>query len=95
MANQTSASQTRNAILRTILIILILGVVFANLDAPEAKLAHIAAKAATEAVAHLPSIIVTAWQALQPNALPDHQSSLCAFQFLLFWPLIHTVVRIA
>lgn len=96
MANQPSASQTRKAILRALVIALVLGiVVFANLDAPEARLAQFFSKATTEAVAQLPSIIVTAWQALRPNPVPEQHFSLCALQFLVFWPLIHAVVRVA
>ncbi|HEY6126902.1 MAG TPA: hypothetical protein VIW23_01855 [Candidatus Acidoferrum sp.] len=95
MANQPSAPQARRAILRALAIALVLGIAFANLDVTEARLAQFFFKAAMEAAAQLPTIIVTAWQALQPKAFPDDQTSLCAFQFLVFWPLIHTAVRIA
>jgi hypothetical protein len=48
-----------------------------------------------DAIALLPSLVLTAWQALQPDASAHHQFSLCSLQMLLFWPLLLTAAKVA
>ena len=95
MANRHTTPQTIKPIVRAIVIALAVVVVLSSFDQSATQLSNYVGTVAQDAIALLPSLVLTASQALQPDAAAHHQFSLCALQMLLLWPLLHTVTEAA
>jgi len=95
MANQYTTSQTIKPIVRAIVIALAIILLLSSFDQSAAQLSNYLRTAAQDAIALLPSLLLTASQALQPEAAAQHQFSLCSLQMLLFWPLLQTAAKVA
>ena len=93
MANQHTTPQTTKRIVRAILIGLALVILVVSLDQSATQLTNHLGTVARDAIALLPSLVLTAWQASQPSA--HHEFSLCALQMLLSLPLLQTVAKAA
>jgi len=95
MANQHTTPQTLKPIVRAIVIALAIVLLLSSFDQSATQLSNYVGTVAQDAIALLPSLLLTASQALQPDASAHHQFSLCSLQMLLFWPLLHTAARVA
>jgi hypothetical protein len=101
MANQhtipqtTTTRQTIRPRVRAILVAAAFIILLVSLDQSAAELCNYVDCVSRDAIALLPSLVVTASQALQPDASAQQQFSLCSLQMLLFWPLLQTVVKFA
>jgi len=95
MANQHTTPQTIKPIARAILIAVALIILALSLDQSAAQLSNYLGTVAQDAIALLPSLVLTASQPLQPEASAHHHISLCALHMLVFWPLLHTVIKAA
>jgi hypothetical protein len=95
MANQHTTSQTIKPIARAIVIALAIVLLLSSFDQSATQLSNYVATVAQDAIALLPSLVLTASQALQPDASTHHQFSLCSLQMLLFWPVLQTAARVA
>jgi hypothetical protein len=95
MANQHPTPQATKPIVRTVLVLVVALFLVVSLDQFAAALSNYLGSAAKEAIALLPSFLLTASQALQPDASAHHQFSLCALQMLLSWPLLQTAATFA
>jgi hypothetical protein len=95
MANQHTTAQTIKPIVRAIVIALAIILLLASFDQSAAQLSDYLGAVARDGMALLPSLVLTAWQALQPDASAHHQFSLCSLQMLLFWPLLQTAAKVA
>jgi hypothetical protein len=95
MANQHTTPQTIKPIVRAIVIALAIVLLLSSFDQSATQLSNYVGTVAQDAVALLPSLVLTASQALQPDASAHHQFSLCSLQILLFWPLLHSVTKAA
>ena len=95
MANQHSTPQTIKPIVRSIVIALAIVLLLSIFDQSATQLCNYAGTVAQDAIALLPSLVLTASQTLQPDASAHHQFSLCSLQMLLFWPLLQTAARVA
>jgi hypothetical protein len=95
MANQHTTSQTIKPIVRAIVIVLAIILLLSSFDQSATQLSNYLGAATQDAIALLPSLVLTASQALQPDASAHHQFSLCSLQMLLFWPVLHTVTKVA
>jgi Na+/serine symporter len=93
MANQHTTPQTTKRIVRAILIGLALVILVVSLDQSATELSNHLGTFARDAIALLPSLVLTAWQASQASA--DHPFSLCTLQMLLSLPLLQTVAKAA
>jgi len=92
MANQPSTSQATKPVVRRVLVVLAAVILVLTLDQSAAELSNYLGSVARDAIALLPSLVLTASQALQPHA-SAHQFSLCSLQMLLFWPVLQNVAR--
>jgi fumarate reductase subunit D len=93
MANQQTISKGSRSIVRVVLLGLALLLLCGKLDGPATQVINLFCAATRETLVLLPSFVLTAWQALQPE---DHQQvSLCAFEMLVFWPLLQSVAKVA
>ena len=95
MANQHTTPQANKPIVRTVLILLAAIILVLSLDQSAAELSNYLGSVAGETIALLPSLVLTASQALHPVASAHHQFSLCALQMLLSWPLLQTAATFA
>ena len=93
MANQHPTAQNTKPVVRAILIGVALVILVVSLDQSATQLSNHLGTVAKDAIALLPSLVLTAWQASQPSA--DHPFSLCALQMLLSLPLLQTVAKAA
>jgi hypothetical protein len=93
MANQHTTPQTSKRIVRAILIGVALVILVVSLDQSATQLSNHLGTVARNAIALLPSLVLTAWQASQASA--GHPFSLCALQMLLSLPLLQTVAKAA
>ena len=94
MANQNTTSQTTKPIVRTVLVLVAAIILVLSLDQSATELSDYLGSVARDAIALLPSLVLTASQALQPDAAAHHQFSLCSLQMLLFWPALQTVAKV-
>jgi hypothetical protein len=94
MAKQHTTPQTIKPIVRAMVIALAIGLLLWSFDQSATQLSNYVGTVAQDAIALLPSLMLTASQALQPE-VSAHQFSLCSLQMLLFWPLLHTVTKAA
>jgi hypothetical protein len=95
MANQLTTSQATKPVVQTVLMLVAAILLVLSLDQSAADLSNCLGSVARDAIALLPSLLLTASQALQPEATAHHQFSLCSLQMLLFWPLLQTVAKFA
>jgi hypothetical protein len=95
MSNQHTTPRTIKPIVRAIVIALAIVFLLSSFDQSATRLSNYVGTAAQDAIALLPSLLLTASQALQPDASAHHQFSLCSLQMLLFWPLLHAVTKAA
>jgi hypothetical protein len=63
------------------------------LDGYGSELPGLICAAAQHALVLLPSFVLTAAQTLQPDASSHQHFSACAFEMLVFWPLLQNAVR--
>jgi len=67
-------------------------ILFASLDGATQLPSHLLGATAREALGILPTVLLTAWQALQANVPGHHQHLECLLQMLVsFWPLLLVV----
>jgi hypothetical protein len=95
MANQDTTPQTIKPIVRAIAIALAIVLLLSSFDQSATQLSNYVGTVVQDAIALLPSLVLTASQALQPDTSAHHQFSLCSLQMLLFWPVLQTAVGIA
>lgn len=93
MANQHTTSRTIKPIVRSVVIALAIVLLLSSLDQSATQLSNYLDTIAKDAIVLLPSLLLTASQALHPDASAHHQFSLCSLQMLLFWPVLHTVTK--
>jgi hypothetical protein len=93
MANQHTKPQISKPIVRAVIVAVALIILVLSLDQSATQLSNYLGTVAKDAIALLPSLVLTAWQASQPSA--DHEFSLCALQTLLSLPLLQTVAKVA
>jgi hypothetical protein len=93
MANQDTTPQNTKLIVRAMLIAVTVVILVVSLDQSATQLSDHLGTVVKDAIALLPSLVLTAWQASQPSA--HHEFSLCALQMLLSWPLLQTVAKVA
>lgn len=101
MANQhtthqtTRTSQTIRPRVRAILVAAALVVLLLSLDQSAAQLSNYLDSVARDTIALLPSLVLTAAQALHPDVSAHHEFSLCSLQMLLSLPLLQTAAKFA
>jgi len=95
MANQHTTPQTIKPIVRAIVIALAIVLLLSSFDQSATQLSNYVGTVVQDAIALLPSLVLTASQALQPDTSAHQQFSLCSLQMLLFWPVLQTAVGIA
>ena len=95
MTNQHTNSRSFKPIVRAALVALAMVILFGRLDGPATQLISFLGTTARDALVLLPSFILTASQALQPDAFHHDHFSLCAFEMLVFWPLLETAAKVA
>jgi len=92
MARQRTRSQNLKSIAGAGMIGFGLLILFASLDGATQLLSHPLGATAREALGILPTVFLTAWQALQANVPGHHQHLDCLLQMLVsFWPLLLVV----
>ncbi len=95
MANHHATAQTIKPIVRAIVIALAIILLLSSFDQSATQLSNYLDTVAKYSIVLLPSLVLTASQALHPDASAHHQFSLCALQMLLSWPLLQTVAKAA
>ena len=95
MKNQHTTPQTTKPIVRAILVAVALVILLLSLDQSATQLSNYLDSVAKDTIVLLPSLAITASQALHSDASAHHQFSLCALQMLLSWPLLQTVAKAA
>jgi hypothetical protein len=95
MANQHTTSKTIKPVVRAIIIALAVILLLSSFDQSATQLSNYLDTAAKDTVVLLPSLLLTASQALHPDASAHHRFSLCALQMLLSWPLLQTIAKAA
>jgi hypothetical protein len=95
MTNQHTTPQTTKPIVRAIIVAVALVILLLSLDQSAAQLSNYLDSVAKDTIVLLPSLAITASQALHPGTSAHHQFSLCALQMLLSWPLLQTVAKAA
>lgn len=95
MANQHRTSQATKPVVRTILVLVAATILALSLDQSAAQLSNYLDSVARDTIALLPSLVLTAAQALQPDVTAHHQFSLCSLQMLLSLPLLQIVAKAA
>ena len=95
MAKQHTTPRTIKPIVRAIVIALAIVLLLSSFDQSATQLSNYVGTVVQDAIALLPSLVLTASQALQPDISVHHQFSLCSLQMLLFWPVLQTAVGIA
>ena len=95
MTNQHPTPQTTKPIVRAVLVAVALVILLLSLDQSATQLSNYLDTVAKDTIVLLPSLVLTASQALHPDASAHHQFSLCALQMLLSWPLLQTVAKAA
>jgi hypothetical protein len=93
MTNQHTTPQAK-PIARTVLVIVAAIILVLSLDQSACELSDYLGSVVRDAIALLPSLLLTASQALQPDASANHQFSLCSLQMLLFWPALQSVAKV-
>jgi uncharacterized protein (DUF486 family) len=93
MTTQHITSPKFKPVVRAILVGLAIVILCGILDAPARRVGTVLCSAAQQALVLLPSFALTASQALQPEAFDHQQLHLCAFETLVLWPLLHSVVK--
>ena len=95
MTNQHTTPQTTRPRVRAILVAAALIILLLSLDQSAAGLSDYLDSVAKDTIALLPSLVLTAAQALQPDVTAHHQFSLCSLQMLLSLPLLQIVAKAA
>ena len=95
MTNQHTTPLTSKPIVRAILVAVALVILLLSLDQSATQLSNYLDSVAKDTIVLLPSLAITASQALHPDASAHHRFSLCALQMLLSWPLLQTVAKAA
>jgi hypothetical protein len=95
MTSQHPTPQTTKPIVRAVLVAVALVILLLSLDQSATQLSNYLDTVAKDSIVLLPSLVLTASQALHPDASAHHQFSLCALQMLLSWPLLQTVAKAA
>ena len=95
MKNQHTTPQTTKPIVRAILVAAALVILLLSLDQSATQLSNYLDSVAKDTIVLLPSLAITASQALHPDASVHDQFSLCALKMLLSWPLLQTVAKAA
>jgi hypothetical protein len=95
MTSQHPTPQTTKPIVRAVLVAVALVILLLSLDQSATQLSNYLDSVAKDSIVLLPSLVLTASQALHPDASAHHQFSLCALQMLLSWPLLQTVAKAA
>jgi len=95
MAKQNTTSQATKRVAKAAIVVLALIILASGLDQSVAVVCNSLPGVMREAVALVPSFVLTAWQALQPEAAAHDHFPVCAVQALLFWPLLETVSKTA
>ena len=95
MTNQHTTPQTTRPRVRAILVAAALIILLLSLDQSAAGLSDYLDSVARDTIALLPSLVLTAAQALQPDVTAHHQFSLCSLQMLLSLPLLQIVAKAA
>jgi hypothetical protein len=94
MTNQHTTTNFK-PIVGAVLIWFAIVVLFGKLDGPVAQLINFLGTVARQTLVLLPSLVLTASQALRPDAFDHQHFSLCAFGTLVFWPLLQTAAKVA
>ena len=94
MANQRTTSHSRKPIVRAIFFALVLVLIFGMLDGPARDLSCVLSSAARQALVLLPTLALTAWQALLPDTFGSPRCSPCALETLVFWPLLGAAAKL-
>jgi hypothetical protein len=95
MANQHPTPQATKPVARTILVLVAATILALSLDQSAAQLSNYLDSVARDTIALLPSLVLTAAQALRPDVTAHHQFSLCSLQMLLSLPLLQIVATAA
>ena len=95
MTNQHTTSRYFNPIVRAALIGLAIVLLFGKLDGPVAQVINFLGTVARQTLVLLPSLVLSASQALRPDAFDHQHFSLCAFGMLVFWPLLQSAAKVA
>ena len=95
MTNQHTTSRNINPIVGAVFIGLAIVLLLGKLDGPAAQLINFLGTVARQTLVLLPSLLLTASQALRPEAFDHQHFSLCAFGTLVFWPLLQTAAKVA
>jgi len=95
MTNQHTTSRDINPIVGAVFIGLAIVLLLGKLDGPAAQLINLLGTVARQTLVLLPSLLLTASQALRPEAFDHQHISLCAFGTLVFWPLLQTAAKVA
>lgn len=92
MSTQHATSPRFKPVGRAILVGLAIVILSGILDAPARRVRTVLCSATQQALVLLPSFALSAFQALQPDAFDNQQVRFCAFETLVLWPLLHSVV---
>jgi hypothetical protein len=92
MANQRTTSRNLTLVVRAVVLALAVIIFFGRLDGPAAQFLNLIAATVREVLVLLPSFILTASQSLGPDASYNHH---CAFETLIVWPLVQSVLTLA
>jgi hypothetical protein len=95
MTNQHTTPQTTKPIVRAFIVAVALVILLLSFDQTAKQLSNYLDTVAKDTIVLLPSLVLTASQALHPDASAHHLFSLCALQMLLSWPLLQTVAKVA
>jgi len=95
MTNQHTTSRNFKPIVRAALIGFAIVLLFGKLDGPVAHLINFLGAIARQTLVLLPSLVLSASQALQPDTFDHQHFSLCPFGTLVFWPLLQTAAQVA
>jgi len=90
----TAAPQATRPRARAILVAAALLLLLLSLDQSAAELSNCLDSVAKDTIVLLPSLAITASQALYPDASAHQQFPLCSLQMLLFWPALQTVAKV-
>jgi hypothetical protein len=95
MTTQHITSPKFKPVVRAILVGLTIVILCGILDAPARRVRTALCSAAQQALVLLPCFALSASQALQPDAVDRHSAHLCAFETLVLWPLLDSIVKTA
>jgi hypothetical protein len=92
MTRQNTNSQRRGFLVGAAVFGLALILLSGKLGGPAAQWISLLCAAARVGFELLPSIIPSAWQALEASVFHPQRISMCPFQLLVsFWPLLHVI----